>query len=576
MRAKQKIITNSQKKTYIIPLKKNHNYWLLLILLPIILAILLLNIHKTLILKTIDKQTNKPIPNVTITFSYTNNILINPHKKIFFDADTTTLVASSDRYGIAKFKIKYSIFSKIFFPKQKTKIIASANCIVPDTLSPILLKLTKHDTNIIPLNIQKTQIILKIIDKSDSQELPNVKVSINDGYEKQNFVSNAAGYIYANISKCADTVKISASKAGYKPLTISLKAFKLYQPNQTLLALEPLTTPISFFVRDLYTHQAIVDAKVSIIFQNSNYQVSTNTNGIGKAFFDTIATSKKIYIKASHPAYFDTTTTPSVASKFSNFSKDKKTIYLRPKPGNITFLNTDALTKKPLPNVINQVFVNGKNIGQFISNSQGQFSVPNLNKNDRISIQSQTPAYIPNFSSVYNKKVEYLNSIQKKTIPLEPDLKPRNVQPPKENCRAHFSGTLLSDIFIDGHISTIFKPDKYGEYVGAGDYPSNKIAFPNAVAHTFDAIAIDKNTRVIIYSKPNFKGNILLDITGPALINNVKWKHDSRIASVNKKTFSPKLQAIFPQNVRKWSSQDMNKWSNGSVKIICINKKQNP
>ena len=141
---------------------------------------------------------------------------------------------------------------------------------------------------------------------------------------------------------------------------------------------------------------------------------------------------------------------------------------------------------------------------------------------------------------------------------------------PREGCRAHFSGGLISDEFVKGHISQIYMVDDYSEYVGAGEYKKNKTAFPKAVETTFDGIAIDRNTRVIIYSKQNFRGKVLLNCSGPAIINNIIWKNDERIRDFVTKKFKEPLESNFPPSVRQWSKTNMEDWSNGSVKVICI------
>ena len=127
----------------------------------------------------------------------------------------------------------------------------------------------------------------------------------------------------------------------------------------------------------------------------------------------------------------------------------------------------------------------------------------------------------------------------------------------------------MSDTPITDHISEIYVADKYSEYVGEGEYPDNKKAFPKAVSTTFDGIAIDKNTRVIIYSNKKFKGKILLDCTGPAIINNIKWKDDPEIKDFQTKKFKSPLHQNFPPSTRQWSQTNMETWSNGSLKIIC-------
>lgn len=142
-------------------------------------------------------------------------------------------------------------------------------------------------------------------------------------------------------------------------------------------------------------------------------------------------------------------------------------------------------------------------------------------------------------------------------------------KPPSQNCRVHFAGTLISDSNVDKHISKIYIADDYSEYVGSGFYPNCKTAFPKADYHTFDGIAVDKGTRLIIYSEPNFKGEILIDIVGPAIINNVMFKNDVVLGDFIHKKFSEPLESNYPQLCRKWSPSNMRSWSNGSCKILC-------
>ena len=142
-------------------------------------------------------------------------------------------------------------------------------------------------------------------------------------------------------------------------------------------------------------------------------------------------------------------------------------------------------------------------------------------------------------------------------------------KPPSENCRVHFSGLFMGDTYKPQYISEIYKIDDYSEYVGSGFYPDNTMAFPKSVRYTFDGIAIDKGTRLIIFSKKNFQGEILLDISGPAIVNNVKHIDNSAVNFCNTINFKTSLQNNYPQSVRKWSKSNMWDWSYGSCKIIC-------
>ncbi len=144
-------------------------------------------------------------------------------------------------------------------------------------------------------------------------------------------------------------------------------------------------------------------------------------------------------------------------------------------------------------------------------------------------------------------------------------------QPPRNGCRAFVTDLVVGDEFINGHISEIYKLDGYSDYVGVGKYKSCFEAFPNAAKGTFDGIAIDSGTRIIIYSKPDFKGKLLLDKTGPAIINNIRWKKDARYKIYMKKKFKSPYNDIYPPKVRIWSRNNMHNWTKGSAIVICNN-----
>jgi hypothetical protein len=225
---------------------------------------------------------------------------------------------------------------------------------------------------------------------------------------------------------------------------------------------------------------------------------------------------------------------------------------------------------KVLAGVSNEIYVNSTKLDNQMSNSYGTFTIPGLLPADIVTVYSSKSGYEDNKTKVVNKKTTDLATQTSRDIPLaEEPPPPTRITPPVDNCRAHFSGTLLSDVVVSGHISKIYIEDEKGEYVGEGEYPSNKSAFPKAVASTFDGIAIDDGTRVVIYSEANFKGTVVLDLTGPAVINNVKWKEEARIKNFTTKTFAGDLESNFPKSCRIWSSTNMNNWDTGSLKVIC-------
>ena len=147
------------------------------------------------------------------------------------------------------------------------------------------------------------------------------------------------------------------------------------------------------------------------------------------------------------------------------------------------------------------------------------------------------------------------------------------VKEPIINCRAHFSGLLMSDTYISGNYTETYQIDESSEYIGEGEYPRANTAFPKSHHDSFDGIAIDKGTRVIIYSKENFKGEILMDEKGPKIITNLHRleKEETKLMVIenNQKIFKEPLNTNFPQSTRKMSTSNMFEWSKGSLKVIC-------
>ena len=188
-----------------------------------------------------------------------------------------------------------------------------------------------------------------------------------------------------------------------------------------------------------------------------------------------------------------------------------------------------------------------------------------------------------------NQLQEKINSIEQKikdkdcldcnwddTLDIENDtiIDGETVYKPTDNCRAHFSGLLMSDIYEKDWKSEAWIIDYASEYVGEGEYPRGWMSVPKSHKQTFDGIAIGNGTRVIIYEKPDFKGNILLDKSGPIIITNkLRLEQDKKMSSIveenNSKKFKSDLEKIFPPNKRIMSSSNMFDWSKGSLKVIC-------
>ena len=172
-------------------------------------------------------------------------------------------------------------------------------------------------------------------------------------------------------------------------------------------------------------------------------------------------------------------------------------------------------------------------------------------------------------------------------IPAVQDLPEPEVQLPEWNpsdplpqpvpgCGVHFSAAHLtgrtSQYTSCWHIIFQSSCSCYGRegcvYVGAGLYPDVTALLPV----DFHGMAIGKNTRFVAYSEPDFKGEKIMDVTGPLLINCSACTN--KFYSEMWMPYTGELQTLFPLNRRKLESDfyggdPLYCWR-GSCKIFCV------
>jgi len=569
MKSKQNFSYTSTDGEYLIQLKRRNYWWLLLFLLLLLPLILLIEISKDVKLKTVDEISNNGLAKTHVQFSYTFHSMLAAAKPV-------SMKDSTNAEGIVIFKnVKYTLFQRLFFANEKAEIIAKSSCFMGDSITPPFFDLKHNEEYLLKLPVRAYDLNFQVIDEEDSQPIPNAKVeavcNMNGSEIKWSETSDANGMVVLKKLPYCYEVKAVGSAYGYLNDTLANQVkFITGDIKARTLKLKPLKDMVKFSVKDLYSKQPLPDAMCLLLFEKDTIKVRTNTNGVGKGVFENVRIVKQMRIKASHVFYHDTITVSCKVEEFVKKSEDDRTVYLRPEMQNITFRDIDGANSTPLEGVTNQISINGSSVGSQMSNANGTFIVAGLKPTDRISIVASKSGFGSNNTTINNKLASELTSDASRDIPLSVTPPPPPPPPgPREGCRAYFAGTLVSDEYVEGHISEIYKVDKYSEYVGEGEYPDNVVAFPKAVATSFDGIAIDKGTRVIIYSGKNFSGNVVLDKTGPAIINNIKWVANAYIKDFQSKQYRGDLQSNFPPSCRIWSSENMNDWSNGSLKVIC-------
>lgn len=134
----------------------------------------------------------------------------------------------------------------------------------------------------------------------------------------------------------------------------------------------------------------------------------------------------------------------------------------------------------------------------------------------------------------------------------------------------HFTGALMSDESSSSQWTSkaMDRSDPHSSFLQIGKYSTLDKVLQKAHKFTLDGVAIPANTRLIVYKGQNFTGEVLLDITGPAIVNNyIYLEFGGGYYSVNWKEFIPSLQPYFPQAVRSWSTNNMRDWVKGSMEV---------
>lgn len=136
----------------------------------------------------------------------------------------------------------------------------------------------------------------------------------------------------------------------------------------------------------------------------------------------------------------------------------------------------------------------------------------------------------------------------------------------------HFTGALMSDVCSTDRWTTeaFNKNDPYSNFLKPGKYDNLSKDLKKATDFTLDGIAVPANTRLVVYKNQDCTGEVLLDVTGPAIVNNGYRVSNKRFKNLSSKQFHPALQSYFPQETRSWSTTNMHDWISGSMEIIML------
>jgi len=184
---------------------------------------------------------------------------------------------------------------------------------------------------------------------------------------------------------------------------------------------------------------------------------------------------------------------------------------------------------------------------------------------------------IYNADSLYNEMkyteaiAEYQKALTLKTIQYPQDQLAKSHQGLYRLGKVQFSGLLISDYYNDSLCSKACAGDVFSDFISPGEYDYTENSLIYSSYQALDGIAVPANTRLIVYSQPCFKGKVLLDITGPAIVNNITKQKDPKAKANQTKNYTPAaLQKMYPPTVRVWSQTDMDTWTKGSFEVLSV------
>nr|MCR5455916.1 hypothetical protein [Bacteroidales bacterium] len=363
-------VNSGSESEFVVTVRGRHYRWLWLLLLLLLPLLLLLRFDKDITFQTDDNKDGKAIGNVNLDFCYVDYSFIKTNPFRFFATDTINLNGQTQQDGKLTFtNVTYTLFSVIFHSGAPTTVKASAHCAASDTLHPLFSILQDALPYHIGINKDRADLIFKVIDKDDNQPLAGADVEVIVEGETKNLTTDPAGYVtIEGVGKCGD-VAVNAQKEGYLGDTIKADVATILQGehNSTLL-LKPGKGIISFTVHDLESEQPIANATAKLIINGQTSTVSTNTNGVGKGYFENVSAKHEFELGFSRQYYHDTLSQKYKVPKYERLKDKDKIFKMRPEKNSLVFRNVDSLTGQPIAGVANHVFVNGNDMGTLYSN----------------------------------------------------------------------------------------------------------------------------------------------------------------------------------------------------------------
>jgi hypothetical protein len=416
---------DESQSEYTVEIKERKKYWWLLLLL--LLIPLFINLEKDITVCVLDRN-EQPVNAAKVDYTFVASHLYKQGK--FFVNDTLSGRKSerTDNNGVCVFKdCPYSIYGMIFKMFHRSRINVSSYCIKPLEHGQFYYYTFGKQTLYVEREI--VDVIVKVLDSEDGEPINEATVHYRyqdgDKTVTDSAKTNAAGYIVLKgTDRCGKIDYLRGSCYGYKDDSkTNINVIDCVRdPAATNLLLKPIKESITFFVTNCNSLQPLSGARATVTVSNPQkskiYDVSTNTDGRGRAVWDGFHILSKINITASKQGFKDgALKTKYTVEQFVKLPDSQRTICLEPNPCTMTFANVDSLTQEGIKGVRNEITVTSAtrtlSLTEFSGNN-GIFYVEVL-EGDELNIAAyKSPDYHP------AQKQFKTPLLQKNIIPMMP------------------------------------------------------------------------------------------------------------------------------------------------------------
>lgn len=385
--------------------KRNWKWlWLLLLLLPLLL---LIRCEREIAVSTVAKVSKDPISNVKVTMKYNSHYLYNDGH--FFTSTPETHTITTDKDGNGKFtKLGCSVYSYIFYCLSKAEFTVEDKCHKADP-DPTTCNFHYTWHKDITLSEIVEDLNMEVVDRETGDPLADAGVVYQYKVNGENRIDSArttpAGqFVVKGAPVCGIVDFKLVSCYGYEDLKNHRRHVPniLSSPDSARLALVPLKTSFTYFVKNKFTKEPIPGATVNVTLTSGNGKVlrgqsTTNVDGKGRGAYKDAFILAKVDLKATKSGYKDGHLDGDyTVEQFSKLPDEQRVVYLEPEPYLEEFQNVDSITGVPIAGVENAIHRESIDGNSYditeTSNRNGKFSVTAL-AGDKLDITSSHRYY---------------------------------------------------------------------------------------------------------------------------------------------------------------------------------------